>query len=244
MAKPFIALSNSSAFPAPPTSLIVQKASFCRWMPLPVRTSYASRASMKLSRTALLVHDVYYIAGYTNILDSLHISNVPRAKSPSSAGRWKEEEGPTAHTSRYFPRVQKGTNISCKGSVDTPLTSVDTMLQSQAKMLKKWSSSVDTRCSQGINTPLIGHPTKRAFQKSFWRQREFSSLFVHPLVLLLSNSHISKHKKGDLIQDGAVGSTSKDVDQVEAVFCEEFEEDPKDQIAEHRPGISRDQASS
>ncbi|MQL68420.1 hypothetical protein Taro_000671, partial [Colocasia esculenta] len=40
------------------------------------------------------------------------------------------------------------TNISCKGSVDTPLTGVDTMLQDQAKMLKKWSSSVDTRPSQ------------------------------------------------------------------------------------------------
>ncbi|MQL87440.1 hypothetical protein Taro_019990 [Colocasia esculenta] len=32
---------------------------------------------------------------------------VPQAKSPSPAGRWKEEEGPTAHTSRYFLRAQK-----------------------------------------------------------------------------------------------------------------------------------------
>ncbi|MQL84022.1 hypothetical protein Taro_016522 [Colocasia esculenta] len=37
----------------------------------------------------------------------------------------------------------------------------------------------------GINTLLIGHPTTRgpprAFQKSFWRQREPSSLFLLPL---------------------------------------------------------------
>ncbi|MQL68065.1 hypothetical protein Taro_000354, partial [Colocasia esculenta] len=37
----------------------------------------------------------------------------------------------------------------------------------------------------GINTLLIGHPTirepPRAFQKSFWRQRELSSLFLLPL---------------------------------------------------------------
>ncbi|MQL93466.1 hypothetical protein Taro_026107, partial [Colocasia esculenta] len=37
----------------------------------------------------------------------------------------------------------------------------------------------------GINTLLIGHPTTRepprAFQKSFWRQRELSSLFLLPL---------------------------------------------------------------
>ncbi|MQL71652.1 hypothetical protein Taro_003970 [Colocasia esculenta] len=42
----------------------------------------------------------------------------------------------------------------------------------------------------GINTLLIGHPTirepPRAFQKSFWRQRELSSLFFLPLCF--SNS--------------------------------------------------------
>ena len=32
----------------------------------------------------------------------------------------------------------------------------------------------------------------------------------------------------------------KEADQVEADFCEEFKEDPEDQIAEHRPGTSRD----
>ncbi|MQL97336.1 hypothetical protein Taro_030026 [Colocasia esculenta] len=34
-----------------------------------------------------------------------------------------------------------------KGSVDTPLTGVDTMLQSQGKIMQNWSSSVDTRSS-------------------------------------------------------------------------------------------------
>ncbi|MQL87838.1 hypothetical protein Taro_020382, partial [Colocasia esculenta] len=63
------------------------------------------------------------------------------------------------HTDTWGSFIQKEiklirTNISCKGSVDTPLTSVDTMLQSQAKMLKKWSSSVDTRCSQARSTLL------------------------------------------------------------------------------------------
>ncbi|MQL83079.1 hypothetical protein Taro_015562 [Colocasia esculenta] len=33
----------------------------------------------------------------------------------------------------------------CKGSVDTPLTGVDTMLQTQGKIMQNWSSSVDTR---------------------------------------------------------------------------------------------------
>ncbi|MQL89285.1 hypothetical protein Taro_021862 [Colocasia esculenta] len=35
----------------------------------------------------------------------------------------------------------------CKGSVDTPLTGVDTMLQTQGKIMQNWSSSVDTRSS-------------------------------------------------------------------------------------------------
>ncbi|MQL85076.1 hypothetical protein Taro_017595 [Colocasia esculenta] len=32
-----------------------------------------------------------------------------------------------------------------KGSVDTPPTGVDTMLQTQGKIMQNWSSSVDTR---------------------------------------------------------------------------------------------------
>ncbi|MQM05567.1 hypothetical protein Taro_038378 [Colocasia esculenta] len=44
-------------------------------------------------------------------------------------------------------------NFQDSGSVDTPLTSVDTMLQTQDKIMQNWSSSVDTRDS---------------FQKTFW----------------------------------------------------------------------------
>ncbi|MQM19955.1 hypothetical protein Taro_052968 [Colocasia esculenta] len=40
-----------------------------------------------------------------------------------------------------------------KGSVDTPLTGVDTMLQTQGKIMKKWSSSVDTGSSSVDTRP-------------------------------------------------------------------------------------------
>ncbi|MQM02985.1 hypothetical protein Taro_035759 [Colocasia esculenta] len=38
-----------------------------------------------------------------------------------------------------------GTNIYCKGGVDTPHTGVDTMFQALRQKMKKWSTSVDTR---------------------------------------------------------------------------------------------------
>ncbi|MQL72583.1 hypothetical protein Taro_004945 [Colocasia esculenta] len=42
----------------------------------------------------------------------------------------------------------KGRRVICsEGSVDTPLTGVDTMLQTQGKIMQNWSSSVDTRSS-------------------------------------------------------------------------------------------------
>ncbi|MQM00488.1 hypothetical protein Taro_033224, partial [Colocasia esculenta] len=41
-----------------------------------------------------------------------------------------------------------GTNIYCKGSVDTPRTGVDTMLQALSQNMKKWSTSVYTRPGQ------------------------------------------------------------------------------------------------
>ncbi|MQL76487.1 hypothetical protein Taro_008879 [Colocasia esculenta] len=40
------------------------------------------------------------------------------------------------------------TNIYCKGSVDTPHTGVDTMLQALSQKMKKWSTSVNTRPRQ------------------------------------------------------------------------------------------------
>ncbi|MQL70421.1 hypothetical protein Taro_002719 [Colocasia esculenta] len=39
------------------------------------------------------------------------------------------------------------------GSVDTPLTGVDTMPQTQGKVMQNWSSSVDTR-SSSVDTML------------------------------------------------------------------------------------------
>ncbi|MQL76928.1 hypothetical protein Taro_009319 [Colocasia esculenta] len=39
-----------------------------------------------------------------------------------------------------------------QGSVDTPLTGVDTMLQTQGKIRQNWSSSVDTRSNKTFNT--------------------------------------------------------------------------------------------
>ncbi|MQL78496.1 hypothetical protein Taro_010924, partial [Colocasia esculenta] len=65
--------------------------------------------------------------------------------------------------------IFSGTNISCKGSVDTTITGVDTMAQSKGRNVKKRTSSVDTKpgqvdttqsqvdtraFSQGINWPV------------------------------------------------------------------------------------------
>ncbi|MQL82143.1 hypothetical protein Taro_014607 [Colocasia esculenta] len=41
-----------------------------------------------------------------------------------------------------------GTNISCKGSVDTTINSIDTMVQNKGRNVKKRSSSVDTSPGQ------------------------------------------------------------------------------------------------
>ncbi|MQM15785.1 hypothetical protein Taro_048736 [Colocasia esculenta] len=85
--------------------------------------------------------------------------------------------------------------------VDTPHGQVDTLrkLCDLKSLLNTWHSRdlVDRPWIMfprpprvlldflGINTLLIGHPTTRepprAFQKSFWRQRELSSLFLLPL---------------------------------------------------------------
>ncbi|MQM23065.1 hypothetical protein Taro_056126 [Colocasia esculenta] len=56
--------------------------------------------------------------------------------------------------------IHPGQAIFCKGSVDTPLTGVDTMLQTQGKIMTNWSSSVDTRSSSV--------DTRDSFQKTFW----------------------------------------------------------------------------
>ncbi|MQM12057.1 hypothetical protein Taro_044970 [Colocasia esculenta] len=50
--------------------------------------------------------------------------------------------------------------LSVDNSVDTPLTGVNTMLQTQGKIMQNWSSSVDTRSSSV--------DTRDSFQKTFW----------------------------------------------------------------------------
>ncbi|MQM10155.1 hypothetical protein Taro_043045, partial [Colocasia esculenta] len=97
--------------------------------------------------------------------------------------------------------------LSCVSTRDEVVSTLETSPREAS--LPVWDS-VST-----LDQSNIGHLTnKRAeeslqeFSRTFLAARLFSSLFVHPLVPLPSNSIISKHKKGDLIQDGAVGSTS------------------------------------
>ncbi|MQL87287.1 hypothetical protein Taro_019822 [Colocasia esculenta] len=59
-----------------------------------------------------------------------------------------------------------GTHNSFKGSVDTPHTGVDTMLQALSQKMKKWSSSVDTRSSQCVDTKPDGVDTRDLSQKA------------------------------------------------------------------------------
>ncbi|MQL95947.1 hypothetical protein Taro_028614 [Colocasia esculenta] len=68
----------------------------------------------------------------------------------------------TGHNVRYRPQIdelfplmnssskgiQDGTNIYCKGGVDTPHTGVDTIFQALSQNMKNWSTSVDTRPGQ------------------------------------------------------------------------------------------------
>ncbi|MQM02265.1 hypothetical protein Taro_035032 [Colocasia esculenta] len=48
-------------------------------------------------------------------------------------------------------QIHTRTHNFFKGSVDTPHTGVDTMLQALSRQMKKWSSSVDTR-TYGVDT--------------------------------------------------------------------------------------------
>ncbi|MQL99414.1 hypothetical protein Taro_032138 [Colocasia esculenta] len=60
---------------------------------------------------------------------------------------------------------ESGTNISCKGSVDTTITGVDTMAQSKGRNVKKRTSSVDTTQSQ-IDTTQSQVDTSEPSQKT------------------------------------------------------------------------------
>ncbi|MQL73707.1 hypothetical protein Taro_006042 [Colocasia esculenta] len=53
----------------------------------------------------------------------------------------------------YWKLKLSRTYNSFKGSVDTPHTGVDTMLQVLSQKMKKWSSSVDIRSSQVDTRP-------------------------------------------------------------------------------------------
>ncbi|MQM09225.1 hypothetical protein Taro_042093, partial [Colocasia esculenta] len=53
----------------------------------------------------------------------------------------------------YDISAEAGVYRFCLGSVDIPLTGVDTMLQTQGKMMKKWSSGVNTGSSSVDTSP-------------------------------------------------------------------------------------------
>ncbi|MQL83380.1 hypothetical protein Taro_015873 [Colocasia esculenta] len=53
----------------------------------------------------------------------------------------------------------------CKGSVDTPFTGVDTILQTQGKIMKNWSSSVDT---SSVSTLVQVVSTLETAPRTFW----------------------------------------------------------------------------
>ncbi|MQL97861.1 hypothetical protein Taro_030560 [Colocasia esculenta] len=75
------------------------------------------------------------------------------ARSGSSSGRRVSSRSGSSAASGPFvpPPLASGTHNFFKGSVDTPHTGVDTMLQALSQKMKKWSSSVDTR-SNGVDT--------------------------------------------------------------------------------------------
>ncbi|MQM00203.1 hypothetical protein Taro_032933 [Colocasia esculenta] len=55
-------------------------------------------------------------------------------------------------------------------SVDTRSSGVDTMLQTQDKIMQNWSGSVDTSSDVGqcVDTSTGGVDTRSVFQKTFW----------------------------------------------------------------------------
>ncbi|MQL75476.1 hypothetical protein Taro_007847 [Colocasia esculenta] len=63
-------------------------------------------------------------------------------------------------SSLQYTMSDNRTHNSSKGSVDTPHTGVDTMLQALSQKMKKWSSSVDTR-SSSVDTRPNSHVSTR-----------------------------------------------------------------------------------
>ncbi|MQL90667.1 hypothetical protein Taro_023271 [Colocasia esculenta] len=68
--------------------------------------------------------------------------------SATSAGKFTAGPRHNLANSASATPSFSGTNISCKGSVDTTINGVDTMAQSKGRNVKKSSTNVDTRPGQ------------------------------------------------------------------------------------------------
>ncbi|MQL78499.1 hypothetical protein Taro_010923 [Colocasia esculenta] len=108
---------------------------------------FMAKKSLNESRKST-IHKVVALTAHS--MSSEHSASSPENKSSNGSAR-------------------SGTNISCKGSVDTTITGIDTMAQSKGRNVKKRASSVDTKpgqvdttqsqvdtraFSQGINWPV------------------------------------------------------------------------------------------
>ncbi|MQL90666.1 hypothetical protein Taro_023270 [Colocasia esculenta] len=94
-----------------------------------------------------------------------------------------------------------GTNISCKGSVDTTINGVDTMAQSKGRNVKKSSTSVDTRPGQQVDTRSSQVDTRWLSQKAsfaVWDSRSTpddlrSTLETSPRDLFCQSGTVCRH---------------------------------------------------
>ncbi|MQM06800.1 hypothetical protein Taro_039629 [Colocasia esculenta] len=78
----------------------------------------------------------------------------PRTRQgPYYRGIGQMDRSPILCRTNIFIEWPQSFNDKLISSVDTPLTGVDTMLQTQGKIMKKWSSSVDTG-SSSVDTML------------------------------------------------------------------------------------------
>ncbi|MQL72481.1 hypothetical protein Taro_004825, partial [Colocasia esculenta] len=79
------------------------------------------------------------------------------------------------------------------GSVDTPLTGVDTMLQTQGKIMQNWSSSVDTRSGQCVDTRSSSVDTRGLLRTPFgliWDSVSTLDQVVSTLEAFPENNHL------------------------------------------------------
>ncbi|MQL93832.1 hypothetical protein Taro_026481 [Colocasia esculenta] len=85
--------------------------------------------------------------------------------------------------------------ISCKGSVDTRSSGVDTMLQTQDKIMQNWSSSVDTR-SGSVDTRELPRTPSRLF----WESVSTLDQLVSTLVALPEKTYVKCNQKRRIMQ--------------------------------------------